>query len=125
MEMIMVEQRTMQMIGVGKADMIGIENVGYEMILETMASQGIAKVLRSKMVEAAKELTKRIGTKHLITLKFMQLWDESMKIIGLSEANKLTTSRKIPSNPISMVISFTIPTEQKEMWLTRLLAEGN
>ncbi|KAH1064853.1 hypothetical protein J1N35_029840 [Gossypium stocksii] len=81
MEMIKVEQRTKQMIGVGEADMIGTENVRGQIRRVEKARKskiglnpndgvdflGIAKVLGSKMVEVAKELTKRIGTKHLIT----------------------------------------------------------
>ncbi|PPS02028.1 hypothetical protein GOBAR_AA18649 [Gossypium barbadense] len=45
---------------------------------------GIAEILGYKVVEATKELTKSFGTEHLITQRSMQLWDELIKIIGLS-----------------------------------------
>ncbi|KAK5832605.1 hypothetical protein PVK06_016407 [Gossypium arboreum] len=53
--MIMVEQRTMQMIGVGEDGMIGTENVEYEMILKTMASQGPHLLAKAKL-EGLKKL---------------------------------------------------------------------
>ncbi|KAK5813938.1 hypothetical protein PVK06_029389 [Gossypium arboreum] len=42
---------------------------------------GILKVLGSKMVEAIKELTKNLGTKHLIAQKSMRRVDENSRTI--------------------------------------------
>ncbi|KAA3482661.1 hypothetical protein EPI10_004887 [Gossypium australe] len=45
---------------------------------------GIAEILGYKVVVATKELTKSLGTEHLITQRPMQLWDKLMKITRLS-----------------------------------------